>query len=98
MKIEINASHFEVDSQLNELINKKVNKLERFFDHIIDCVVFLNEEGHSEHNREKIVEIKINVKETTLFCKETASMYEQAIDQAVENMKRQLKKYKEKHA
>lgn len=98
MKVEINASHFEVDSQLSDLIHKKVNKLERFFDHIIDCMVFLNEEGHSGQNREQIVEIKVNVKETTLFCKESASKYEQAIDLAVENMKRQLKKYKEKHA
>lgn len=98
MKVEINASHFEVDAQLNDLINKKVSKLERFFDHIIDCVVFLKEEGHSEQNREQIVEIKVNVKEATLFCKESAIKYEQAIDLAVESMKRQLQKYKEKQA
>lgn len=98
MIVEINASQFEVDEKLSELINKKVSKLERFFDHIIDCQIFLNEEGHSEHNKVQNVEIKVNVKDTVLFCKESASMYEQAIDLAVENMKRQLKKYKEKHS
>lgn len=97
MRVEINASHFEVDAKLSALINKKVSKLERFYDHIIDCMIFLSQEGHSEHNSSKVIEIKINVKETTLFCREEAQMYEQAIDMAVENMKRQLKKYKEKH-
>ena len=98
MRIEINAAQFEVDDKLRSLIHKKVAKLERFFDHIIDCVIFLNEEGHSEQNRAQNVEIKINVKEHTLFCKESASKFEQSIDMAVENMKRQLKKYKEKHS
>jgi putative sigma-54 modulation protein len=98
MRVEINASQFDVDENLKELINKKVSKLERFFDHIIDCQIFLNEEGHSEHNKTQYVEIKVNVKEQVLFCKESAGMFEQAIDLAVENMKRQLKKYKEKHS
>ncbi|MBI1185547.1 ribosome-associated translation inhibitor RaiA [bacterium] len=98
MRTEINAAHFEVDDNLKELINKKVAKFERFFDHIIDCMVFLNEEGHSEHNKVQIVEIKLNVKEATLFCKESAPQHEAAIDLAVENMKRQLKKYKQKHS
>jgi len=97
MRVEINAAQFEVDENLKELITKKVSKLERFFDHIIDCVIFLSEEGHSEHNKTQNIEIKVNVKEVTLFCKESADMYEQAIDLAVENMSRQLKKYKEKH-
>ena len=98
MIVEINASQFEVDEKLSELINEKISKLERFFDHIIDCQIFLNEEGHSEHNKGLNIEIKLNVKDTVLFCKESASMYEQAIDLAVENMKRQLEKYKEKHS
>lgn len=98
MRVEINASPFDVDEKLSELINEKISKLERFFDHIIDCQIFLNEEGHSEHNKGLNIEIKLNVKGTVLFCKESASMYEQAIDLAVENMKRQLKKYKEKHS
>jgi len=98
MRVEINASPFGVDEKLSELINKKISKLERFFDHFIDCQIFLNEEGHSEHNKVQNVEIKVNIKDTVLFCKESASMYEQAIDLAVENMKRQLEKYKEKHS
>lgn len=98
MRVEINASPFDVDEKLSELINEKISKLERFFDHIIDCQIFLNEEGHSEHNKGLNIEIKLNVKDTVLFCKESASMYEQAIDLAVENMKRQLKRYKEKHS
>jgi putative sigma-54 modulation protein len=97
MRVEINASQFDVDEKLSELINKKVSKFERFYDHIIDCQIFLNEEGHSEQNKVQNVEIKVNVKDSVLFCKESASMYEQAIDLAVENMKRQLKKYKQKH-
>ncbi|MBI3143302.1 MAG: ribosome-associated translation inhibitor RaiA [Bacteroidetes bacterium] len=98
MRTEINATQFEVDETLKALITKKVSKFERYFDHIIDCVVFLAEEGHSESNKVQVVEIKVNVQGATLFCKEQAETYGQAIDPAVDNMSRQLKKYKEKHS
>ncbi len=42
MKIRIKAVKFDADSKLEEFIQKKVNKLGRFFDDIINAEVFLN--------------------------------------------------------
>lgn len=97
MRVDINAVNFELSPMLDELIQKKVSKLERFYDHIIDCLVFLTGEGPADKFTSRNVEIKVNVKDSTLFCKENAESFEQALDEAVECMKRQLKKYKEKH-
>lgn len=87
----------ELDANQQELILKKVSKLERFYDHIIDCLIYVSKEGHSVKHNEQSVELKLNVKDSTLFCKETSESIEQSIDQAVDAMSRQLKKYKEKH-
>ncbi|MCB0736940.1 MAG: ribosome-associated translation inhibitor RaiA [Bacteroidetes bacterium] len=97
MRIDIKSTNFEATAAQLELVKKKVNKLEKFYDHIIDCLVFLTSDGHSAKGNEESVEIKLIVKDFTLFCKESSNSIEQSIDQAVENMTRQLKKYKQKH-
>lgn len=74
-------------------IRNKLPKLERFYDNIIDTIVYLHTEGPK-----KKVEMKVNVREDMLFCKELGETYEEAADKALDVMARQLKKYKEKHA
>lgn len=96
MRIDIKGS-VDIKEEISDLIKKKVQKLERFYDHIIDCVVFLSSEGHSKNSNSESIELKLNVKDNTLFCKESTDSFETSIDKAVETMTRQLKKYKEKH-
>jgi putative sigma-54 modulation protein len=47
--------------------------------------------------KDKTAEVKLNVPGLTLFASETAKNFEAATDLAVESLRRQLKKYKEKH-
>jgi putative sigma-54 modulation protein len=49
-----------------------------------------------ESKENKMVEIKLNIPGTQLFAKEHSDSFEAAADLAVEALRRQIKKYKEK--
>jgi putative sigma-54 modulation protein len=95
MKLQMQSIHFDADIKLLDFIQKKVDKLETFFDRIIDGEVFLKLDKN-DSNENKIVEIKLNIPGKQLFAKEQAASFEAATDQAVEGLRRQLKKHKEK--
>lgn len=95
MNIQFHPSGFVASEQLKEFIEKKVSKLETFYDKIIDADVYLKLENHQQI-KDKTAEIKLNVPGITLFSAETAKTFEEAVDEAVESLRRQLKKYKEK--
>jgi putative sigma-54 modulation protein len=95
MKLQMNAQQFSADQKLLSFIQKKADKLDLFFDKIIDGEVFLRLEN-DESQENKIIEIKLNVPGSTLFVKEKSKTFEAAADGAVEALRRQLKKHKEK--
>lgn len=95
MNIQFHPSGFTMSDQLKDFIEKKVGKLETFFDKIIDADIYLKLENHQQI-KDKTTEIKINVPGTTLFATEKSKTFEVATDLAVESLRRQLKKYKEK--
>ncbi len=78
-----------------DFIEQKVNKLDTFFDRIIDVEVKLKLEN-SGQVKDKIAEVSLNVPGQSLFAKETNKTFEQSVDGAVENLRRQLKRYKQK--
>jgi putative sigma-54 modulation protein len=95
MKLQMHSIRFDADQKLKDYVQKKTDKLERFFDRIIDGEVYLRLDK-DENNENKIVEIKINIPGNQLFVKERSSTFEAATDMAVEALKRQLKKTKSK--
>lgn len=94
MKLQINAVHFDASQQLTDFLQQKINKLDTFYDRIIEGEVFLKLDNNNHNN--KIVEIKLFVPGSTLFTKEEADSFETATDKALDSMTRQLKKYKDK--
>jgi putative sigma-54 modulation protein len=95
MKINMTAVHFDADQKLITYIEKKASKLDQFFDRIIDAQVFLKLEN-SGQVRDKIVEIKLQVPGDTLIATEVSKTFEASTDAAVDNMKRQLNRHKER--
>lgn len=95
MNILIHPVQFDASSQLQEFIRKKLGKLEIFFDKIIDVEVFLKLENH-EKIKDKVVEVKVHIPGKNLFAAEVAKTFEESMDLALENVSRQLKRYKEK--
>lgn len=95
MKIRVQSIHFTADSKLLEFIQKKVDKLDQFFDQIMSGEVYLRLENVDDEAN-KITEIKLNVPGMTMFAKEQCKTFEEATDLAVESLRRQIKKHKDK--
>ena len=95
MKLQMSSIKFDADVKLLDFIQKKADKLETFYDKIIDGEVNMKLDNN-ETNENKVVEMKLNVPGSTLFARQQSKSFEAATDQAVEALRRQLKKYKEK--
>jgi putative sigma-54 modulation protein len=95
MRVQTEAIHFSADARLLAAINAKLQKLEHFFDKIIEARVILKLEN-SGQVRDKITEIKLNLPNGVIFIKETSKTFEAALDKAIVALKRQLVKYKER--
>jgi ribosomal subunit interface protein len=96
MEIIINSVHFTTDKKLVDFVNKKVNKLDTFFDGIINAEVTLKV-LKPEAAKNKISEIKISIPANGyLFAKKQADTFEEATDLAVDALRKQLGKFKDK--
>jgi putative sigma-54 modulation protein len=98
MKLTVNAVHFNADESLVDFIQRKLNKLDQFYDRITDGEVFLRlEKGDKSKIQKKLVEVKLNVPGTSIFVKEKGDSFEEATDLAVGVLTRQVKKHKQKN-
>ena len=95
MKLQMHSIHFDADEKLVNFIQHKADKLDTFYDSIIDGEVFLRVE-QDDANENKLIEIKLNIPGSQLFAKEKSRSFEAAADEAIEALRRQLKKHKEK--
>ncbi|RUA33915.1 MAG: ribosome-associated translation inhibitor RaiA [Bacteroidetes bacterium] len=95
MKLQMHSIHFDADAKLLDFIQKRIDKLETFYDRFIDGEVFLRLDKDST-NANKIVEVKLNIPGNQLFAKEKSDSFEAGIDSASEALRRQIKKFKEK--
>ena len=95
MKLQMHSIHFDADKKLLDFVQKKVNKLETFYDRIVNGEVILKIDNDEEREN-KVIEIKLFIPGSMLFAKEQSKTFEAAADVVVETMKRQLKKHKDK--
>jgi len=95
MKVKISSVHFDADQKLLNFIEEKVGKLETFYDKIIDSSVVLKIDKSSDKEN-KLAEIKLSVPGKDLFAKKQCKTFEEAVDEAVEALRRQVRKQKTK--
>lgn len=95
MKVKIQSIHFDADAKLLNFVEEKVGKLNTYSNAIIDGEVFLRLDKSSTLDN-KVAEIKLLVPGNDLFAKRQCKTFEEATDLAVEALRRQLKKQKEK--
>ena len=95
MKLKINSVHFDADKKLRESVQERGGKLSNYYEKIIDGEVILKvENSHSTEN--KVAEIKLLIPGNDIFAKKQCKSFEEATDTAVEALRKQLKKHKEK--
>src|ERR1700712_167937 len=95
MKITVQSIHFTADKGLLEFIQKKADKLDTFYDHIISGEVYLKLEN-VEDEANKITEIKLMLPGNQIFAKEQCKTFEEATDLAIESLRKQIEKHKQK--
>jgi ribosomal subunit interface protein len=96
MNIQVKTVHFTADQKLVDFVNKKVPKLDTYFDGIISAEVIMKVVKPETANN-KIAEIKLSIPGADyLFAEKQADSFEEAIDLAIEAIRRQLAKFKEK--
>jgi putative sigma-54 modulation protein len=98
MELNVHAVHFDADSKLEGFLKQKLTKLETFYDRLLRADVFLKLNKTDKINKlhEKIVEVKIQVPQGEIFVTENGKTFETAIDLAMESLKSQIKKFKDK--
>lgn len=94
MTVKTEAVQFKADQKLLDHIDKKLQKMEQFFDRIITANVTLKLENAGQI-KDKVAEIRLSVPGDTIIAKETHKTFEAAIDSAAAALKRQLIRYKE---
>jgi putative sigma-54 modulation protein len=95
MKVNIQSIHFNADQKLLDLITKKVEKTNTFYEGIDSVMVYLRIEK-DEHKENKTVEIKLNACGKDIFAQENSNTFENAIDLVIDKIISQVKKHKEK--
>lgn len=95
MEIKINSVGFSASSQLEEFIQKKISKLDKYHEGIIIAEVTLKLEK-DDNLENKVAEVTVAVKGQDVFAKKNAKKFEEAIDELYDVLKRQLVKIKEK--
>ena len=95
MDVKINTVHFKADKKLETYIREKLQKMPSMFDGILSGEAMLRLEN-SENRENKIVEIRLAIKGNDLFVKKQSKSFEEATDLALEALRKQLVKHKEK--
>ena len=95
MKVNTQSVNFVADQKLINFIQKRLDKLELFYDKIIQSDVYLKVENTSDKEN-KIFEAKVHVPGDSLVVKKQCRSFEQGADLAASSLERQLVKRKQK--
>ena len=89
MKIIFQATEFRPTKKLINLAHKKVGALDRFHDRIVEAHVHLKKIRSAKPDN-KLCEIRIALPGNDPFVSKRANSFEEAINKAVETMKRRI--------
>ncbi len=95
MKVNTQSVNFTADKKLIDFIQKRMDKLDLFYDKIIQSDVYLKVENTSDKEN-KIFEARVSVPGDSLIVKKQCKSFEEGADVAIASLERQLKKRKGK--
>ncbi len=94
MQISVTSRHFKAHESLVTYAEREAAKLQKYYDGIIKCeIVFVFEKPR---NSDKIAEVFVSVYGHKLTAVARTDDFFKSVDQALEKILAQLKKYKEK--
>lgn len=94
MEVRIQFVHLDADKALEAFIQKKLDRLDRFFDEVIHAEVVLKEVKSNE-GKDKFASIRLGIPGNDLFAEKTAASFEEAVDTSIDALKRQIERAKD---
>lgn len=95
MEIRIQDVHFDATEALKSFIQKKVSKLDQYYDGILAAEISLKViKPETATNKE--AQIRLVIPGQDLFASKTSDTFEEAVDSVVEALEKQLVRFKEK--
>ena len=91
MRIRMTSRHQKLVPKLKEYVEEKLDRLDRYYDRIIDCEVIMDKEKMYE-----TVEVNIKVYGSRLNVKAKDADITKAVDNCMDKLEAQLKKFKSK--
>lgn len=95
MKLRIQAINFDATTTLESFVGKKVARLEKNYDEIVNVEVYLKV-VKPETATNKEAEIKVSIPNVEFFASKTCDSFEEAVDLSVDALDKQIRKHKEK--
>jgi putative sigma-54 modulation protein len=95
MNIQIHSVRFDADQKLIDFVHQKLEKLTQYDEDIVNAEVYLRLDKDQEREN-KISEIKLELSGGPLFARKQSKTFEEATDEAMDALKKQIAKHKEK--
>lgn len=95
MDVKIQSLKFDASQQLLEFVEKKMSRLDRFADRPTGVDVVLRLEKDSEKGN-KVASVVLHVPGGDIVTEQRARTFEEAVDEALDVIKRQIEKRKDK--
>ena len=91
MEIQITARHMQLTEEIRAFVEEKMEKLERHLRGDVPIVLVISEERHSH-----FAEVSVHDRGTDLFGKAELPGLEQAVEEAIDRLDKQLRRHKDK--
>ncbi len=95
MNIQIHSVRFDADQKLIDFVHQKLEKLTQFGEDIVNAEVYLRLDKDMDREN-KISEIKLELPGGPLFARKQSKTFEEATDEAMDAIKVQITKHKQK--
>ena len=97
MNVQIQSVKFDADKKLVEFVEKKMSKLDRFAERATSADVILKLDKDNERGN-KVAVITVKMPGDDLVAESQCKTFEEAVDQSIDAIKKQIEKQKEKWA
>lgn len=95
MNVKIQSVKFDADQKLLDFVEHKLSKLDRFAENATGADVILKLDKDHEHGN-KVATLTLRMPGEDLVAEAQEKSFEEAVDNAVDALKRQIERYKNK--
>jgi putative sigma-54 modulation protein len=95
MNVQIHSVRFDADKKLVDFVQQKLVKLSQFGDGIVNAEVYLRLDKDQER-KNKISEIRLDLRGAPLFARKQSKTFEEATDMAIDALKKQITRHNQK--